>query len=1307
DDSPLALAYSESELNLTTNVSVLGMQPIVFGGEVLTWEVSPEMPAGIIFSQSTGVISGVAESPFEMITYTIWANNSLFSDSFEIGISSSLLDTDGDGVPDETDEDDDGDGWSDSDEGNCITAPLDPNSFPSDEDDDGLCDGLDQINDSPIYLVFSKTTQLMFVNEPIEQMIGTTFGGDVRTWEIAPLLPAGLTLNGAMSRSTPANGTLSGAPMFEFPLDVWTIWANNSQYSSSVEITMQSVTPDEDDASFDLIYLEDIMNLTTNIDLVYLEPGIFGGNISQWSISPELPDGLFFNITNGVITGIPTVEINSTTYTITGTNSMHIGSYNLTISSKLLDTDGDGDPDITDPDDDADGWEDILEVGCGTDPLDIFVSPDDYDGDYLCDSNDDFDDSPIVFFYPNDKLVLVVGEEMELLAPIIAPTSGDIFNFTVIPELPKGLVMDNSTGVISGIPEEPYNHLILEYSHRFSAGNSQWNFSYRVDFDVLPPIDNNTDEDGDGWTDAVEMECNSDPTDAESIPEDIDLDSVCSHIDEDDDGDNIGDVIDKFPKNPTAWDDTDNDSMPDELTCRYLTDSANCIFELEEDLDDDNDGWPDLNETSCGTNPKDNLSVPEDDDDDGICNLLEDYVPNAVKILWICCFPLLLLLLLLLWVINPFVIDEEEIMGPEPEFTYTEGDWVGGTGEYDDPYILKTVMGVKKGSFAQSHELINVSNITPRLKCEFTDMAAEENGSRFKKRAIKSNSRGEIEFNLEFRDDGNTEVTTEYTSLIRLGKATVYFQWTVEVEVIVDTPEEELAKRRATRIQREAKKEAERIEKESADKAAEAEIEAKRKAAAMEMELKTKIEEIEKDAEERAASAELKALEAEKRVAEIEKEAAERAEELERKSREEESRMLEEQEAEARLAAEQKARKEAEEAAEREKKAEEEAAELRALLRKKAEERKEEEEARLAAEEAAKLESAEESERIEREAEERATRLEKEAMEKAARIERQAARKAEERERETQMKAMEAKEKLRKRAVERKKQIEQEEKENQEAREMAEERFAEMEREIEERKQKLDELDKEAKKKERALLRVAEKSKEIDFGILGFATSKDRQDLQKISGIGPFIEEKLNALGIFTFAQISKMNSELEDKVNDAIEFFPGRIKRDEWSKQARKIMDEGGDGIEKGGRPSNAEISAEPSASEIIETAEEQVSKQERDREVARRMEMAEELLKNKPLVEREAENDADEIELDFGIIGFVSPDEEGDDLQAIDGIGRFVEEKLNRIGIYKISQISKMTPEISDQVNDSIGLSPGRIERDEWVLQARRMMR
>ena len=63
-----------------------------------------------------------------------------------------------------------------------------------------------------------------------------------------------------------------------------------------------------------------------------------------------------------------------------------------------------------------------------------------------------------------------------------------------------------------------------------------------------------------------------------------------------------------------------------------------------------------------------------------------------------------------------------------------------------------------------------------------------------------------------------------------------------------------------------------------------------------------------------------------------------------------------------------------------------------------------------------------------------------------------------------------------------------------------------------------------------------------------------RQDLKSIKGIGPFIEEKLNALGIFTFEQVSKMTAKIEEEVNVAIEFFPGRVKRDEWAKQAKQM---------------------------------------------------------------------------------------------------------------------------------------------------------
>ena len=122
------------------------------------------------------------------------------------------------------------------------------------------------------------------------------------------------------------------------------------------------------------------------------------------------------------------------------------------------------------------------------------------------------------------------------------------------------------------------------------------------------------------------------------------------------------------------------------------------------------------------------------------------------------------------------------------------------------------------------------------------------------------------------------------------------------------------------------------------------------------------------------------------------------------------------------------------------------------------------------------------------------------------------------------------------------------------AEEEAAEDLARMDKELEERRKRLENLDEKARKKEEELIRVAEKRKTIDFGTLGVASASEADDLQKIKGIGPFIAEKLNALGIYKFSQLANMTSEIEDEVNVAIEFFPGRVKRDEWAKQARNL---------------------------------------------------------------------------------------------------------------------------------------------------------
>jgi NADH-quinone oxidoreductase subunit E len=58
-------------------------------------------------------------------------------------------------------------------------------------------------------------------------------------------------------------------------------------------------------------------------------------------------------------------------------------------------------------------------------------------------------------------------------------------------------------------------------------------------------------------------------------------------------------------------------------------------------------------------------------------------------------------------------------------------------------------------------------------------------------------------------------------------------------------------------------------------------------------------------------------------------------------------------------------------------------------------------------------------------------------------------------------------------------------------------------------------------------------------------------DLKLISGVGPKLEQVLNGLGIWTFAQIADWKAEEIAWVDDYLQ-FKGRIDRDDWISQAR-----------------------------------------------------------------------------------------------------------------------------------------------------------
>jgi len=186
--------------------------------------------------------------------------------------------------------------------------------------------------------------------------------------------------------------------------------------------------------------------------------------------------------------------------------------------------------------------------------------------------------------------------------------------------------------------------------------------------------------------------------------------------------------------------------------------------------------------------------------------------------------------------------------------------------------------------------------------------------------------------------------------------------------------------------------------------------------------------------------------------------------------------------------------------------------------------------------------------------------------------------------------------------------------------------------------------------KEAALDRIRARNTRIYFERIGIATKQDADNLTIINGIGGWMEEKLNALGIFTFKQIANFNDEDVEIVTEAIEFFPGRIERDEWVSQAKEL------------------VKSEGKRDVILESVKEKKSN------------------------------------ISFNRIG-MAPKNYANNLTLIKGISPWVEEKLNKLDIYSFAQISRLTTEDVNTITEILEIAPKRIERDNWIAQAKEL--
>ncbi|WBU53665.1 NADH-quinone oxidoreductase subunit NuoE [Paracoccus sp. SCSIO 75233] len=63
-------------------------------------------------------------------------------------------------------------------------------------------------------------------------------------------------------------------------------------------------------------------------------------------------------------------------------------------------------------------------------------------------------------------------------------------------------------------------------------------------------------------------------------------------------------------------------------------------------------------------------------------------------------------------------------------------------------------------------------------------------------------------------------------------------------------------------------------------------------------------------------------------------------------------------------------------------------------------------------------------------------------------------------------------------------------------------------------------------------------------------------DLKEISGVGPVLEKLLHSLGFYHFDQVAKWDDAEIAWVDENLEGFKGRVTRDDWVGQARKIIE-------------------------------------------------------------------------------------------------------------------------------------------------------
>ena len=344
------LDYNPENLTLIRGVQMATLFPSVSGGNVSNWSISPDLPAGLNFSD--GVISGTPTVNMTLSIFTVWANTSGGAASHTVNITilepSGNLSYSPDNITLTR-----GVAMSDLhptyNGGSIENWSIHPALPEGLNFSNGIISGTPTVNlTASMFTIYANNSggsaaatinitilepvvDLVYSPDNLTLMRGTTMqplhptvsGGNASEWALVGVLPEGLNFS---------NGVFSGTPLVNMTQTQYLVYANTTGGSATAWVNITVLEP-----AVDLSYNPHNITLIRNETMSPLSPTVSGGNVSIWSITPALPDGL--NFTDGVISGTPEVNMTTTMFTVWANTSGGASSttVNITILEPAVD----------------------------------------------------------------------------------------------------------------------------------------------------------------------------------------------------------------------------------------------------------------------------------------------------------------------------------------------------------------------------------------------------------------------------------------------------------------------------------------------------------------------------------------------------------------------------------------------------------------------------------------------------------------------------------------------------------------------------------------------------------------------------------------------------------------------------------------------------------------------------------------------------------------------------------------------------------------------------------------------------------